>query len=438
MSPFLQGRFLTGSAGTGKTFTYQERMRNGDEGIRLCATTGIAAVNLGAGVTTIHSLLGFFDDKSLADRFYTGRLTHKFYTLLAEEGMRELVLDEVSMFSADALEIIWKAFEEASERWKTHAGLEWIKPTLVLLGDACQLPPVGDKVRWFHEADIWQEEFAPNTTRLTKIWRQSNPTFLAALAAARTGNGPEAARLLQSCGVEFSNQVDATFPGSTLVGTNEKMNRYNFLRLKQVEGPTFAMKSSRWTVPGQNPPAEWEHIPEVDYLRPGALVMIKANDIPGWRYANGDLATVIGWDKDALAWKLQLKRSGEEVFIGRITRQIESRDVPPWITTDRRALSPEEGREKKIPFRNSTTRAWVLGEIEYFPLKLAYSTTTHSSQGLTLDAVQIDVREAFMGSPATCYVALSRCRTPEGLRIVGTPELLGKRIKIHEKAKGWA
>ena len=59
------------------------------------------------------------------------------------------------------------------------------------------------------------------------------------------------------------------------------------------------------------------------------------------------------------------------------------------------------------------------------------------SQGLTLDQVQLDLRNAFTGEAGMSYVALSRCRTPEGLRIIGTPDLLAKRIKVHPKALGW-
>ncbi len=69
------------------------------------------------------------------------------------------------------------------------------------------------------------------------------------------------------------------------------------------------------------------------------------------------------------------------------------------------------------------------------PLRLAYASTIHKSQGLTLDNVQIDFRDRFFGNPGMMYVALSRCRTPEGLRLVGTEEMMIKRTVVNQKVK---
>jgi ATP-dependent exoDNAse (exonuclease V) alpha subunit len=80
---------------------------------------------------------------------------------------------------------------------------------------------------------------------------------------------------------------------------------------------------------------------------------------------------------------------------------------------------------------------WVIGEIYYYPLRLAYASTVHKSQGLTLDRVQIDFINQFFGQPSMAYVALSRVRTAEGLRLVGTPKLLEERCNVARKVLRW-
>ena len=90
------------------------------------------------------------------------------------------------------------------------------------------------------------------------------------------------------------------------------------------------------------------------------------------------------------------------------------------------------------PSYNCPSGSFNVGAIKFYPLRLAYATTVHKSQGLTLDKCQIDCRDHFFGNPGMGYVALSRCRTPEGLVVVGTPEKLAERIKLEPKIKRWA
>jgi ATP-dependent exoDNAse (exonuclease V) alpha subunit len=88
------------------------------------------------------------------------------------------------------------------------------------------------------------------------------------------------------------------------------------------------------------------------------------------------------------------------------------------------------------PMTGELTKAkGVVGSVEYLPLRLAYASTIHKSQGLTLDNVQIDFRDRFFGNPGMMYVALSRCRTPEGLRLVGSEEMMIKRTVVNQKVK---
>ena len=80
---------------------------------------------------------------------------------------------------------------------------------------------------------------------------------------------------------------------------------------------------------------------------------------------------------------------------------------------------------------------FVEGQIEYYPLRLAYASTIHKSQGLSLDRVQLDFTDQFCGQPAMMYVAMSRCRTMEGIRLVGTREKFIEQVRVDPKVKRW-
>ena len=80
---------------------------------------------------------------------------------------------------------------------------------------------------------------------------------------------------------------------------------------------------------------------------------------------------------------------------------------------------------------------WITGWVRYCPLRLAYATTVHKSQGLALDAMQLDLSSGFLAKPAMMYVALSRCKTPEGLVLVGTPDQVVAKTNIDPRVMGW-
>ena len=101
------------------------------------------------------------------------------------------------------------------------------------------------------------------------------------------------------------------------------------------------------------------------------------------------------------------------------------------------SYDPESDEIPTTPKWDIRSRKWIVGGITYFPLRLAYATTVHKSQGLSLDNVQIDAYNHFLGSPAMAYVALSRARTPEGLRIVGDPDTFARKVKCHPEVLRW-
>ena len=114
LSSLPSAEFITGEAGTGKTWLVKERARR-YPGHVLCATTGIAAVNLGEGVTTISSLLKYFDTASLRASWTQGNL-ERIVMGLARSGVRQIVLDEVSMLDGEQLTIITATIDAVNER----------------------------------------------------------------------------------------------------------------------------------------------------------------------------------------------------------------------------------------------------------------------------------------------------------------------------------
>lgn len=416
LSTLIETEFLTGSAGTGKSYEINRRIsENGNYGL-VCATTGIAAINLGEGVTTVNAALGYFDTESLVDSYVQGWLTKRLRKI-AKLGYRNIIIDEVSMMPAEQLDVIVKAMDEVSEMG------------LVLTGDFCQLPPV--KARWAFEADTWPRFEGERTTKLTKCWRQSDENFLAALAAIRRGNGDEGVELLDKCNVAYFSNNALDFEGTTLVSKNDEVERFNWVCHSKLTTPSMSVRSFRW---GKQK-GEWKLIPESLELKIGAYVMILANkrqrrddDLfgedscsDGFEYVNGDCGEVVGVDKASGVFTVKLKRDEREVKVTPITRRNEQKEKP----TD----------ESERTFFDDVKKRWVVGEMSYVPLRLAYASTVHKSQGLSLDAVQINLTNAFFGSPAMAYVALSRCRSAEGLRIIGDKATLSRRVKTDPKVQ---
>jgi hypothetical protein len=439
---FIHTEFVTGSAGTGKTYEIQRRSVADPDGVVLAATTGIAAVNLGPEVTTVHSLLGFFDYNSLSDAYNSGKL-HRKIRGLVDGGMRELVIDEISMLSAPALDLLFNASNEVVR----DGDYPTIKLTLV--GDFCQLPPIPDRdspgtESYAFDANCWRPNFSEHTTLFTTIWRQDHEEFVLALQAARRGAGDEAMAHLQRAGVRFEPRLSDEFDGTTLCATNAVVEPYNMRRLYLLPGDNtrvISAQPTRWGCPR----GEWDKIPDPFRFKLGAYVMILSNDTPEFTWVNGDCGTVVGITKTHQV-VVRLKRNNREVLIGELTRTNTTRSRPVGVTdvivvrdkNEYDAMVRENGGPpRQVVMLAEPHPTWITGWVRYFPLRLAYATTVHKSQGLSLDTLQLDLSSNFLASPAMMYVALSRCRTPEGLVLVGNPEQVVAKTNIDPRVTEW-
>jgi hypothetical protein len=425
--------FITGIAGSGKTHECRRRIE-GDEGYGvLCATTGIAAVNLGVGVMTLNSLLRFYKTQSLEDAFASKRLHFVLSCLALDEGYRNLIIDEVSMLDGRQLDLIYNALEDNCQFGRTLG--------LILTGDFCQLPPVEGPFAF--DARCWPK-FEENTTRLTKCWRHDEVRFLESLNALRAGEGGRAAEILQGTAVEFAGGLDEEFDGSTVMATNKAVDLFNEKRLAKLPGKAFRLNSLRWCAPDRPEIlGQWKDIPRESWFKENALVMLLVNDTQEWSHVNGDLGHVIGIETATRTVLVQLLRNQMVVKVKPMWRLCTQRERPgrykevKWADWPRSVDEARERTAEDYTYYDEGNKRWVLGGCYYFPIRLAWATTVHKSQGLTLDRLQVDLRHSFLGSAAMAYVALSRCRTSGGLRLVGTPGLLARQCRSDKRCSRW-
>jgi hypothetical protein len=404
---------LTGVAGTGKTTQVQQRIAIDPQWALLTSTTGISAVNLGA--ITVNSALGYYDEDSLRDLYLRGGLATKLRGI-RDDGIQNLLVEECSMLTAPALDILYRGCQEVH-------GLG-----LVLVGDFCQLPPV--KGQWAFEADCWPR-FAAQTEKLTKVWRQGQEGFLRALGMAREGLGAASAWELSQQGVQWHTSLHTEFDGTTIVPKNDMVDRFNGIALARVPGRAFTVQSRRW---GRQR-GEWKLVPDRLELKLGAYVMVLSNSPlaeGAFEYVNGDCGHVVDIDAREQGIYVELVRTGKTIYLGKLCRDSDQRDKPDdW----------RGGKEKRLGYLPESHRnykgRYVFGQVEYYPLRLAYATTVHKSQSLSLDRVQIDFRHGFFKQPGMAYVAISRCRTLEGLRMVGQPEVWARHCNTDPRVRGY-
>ena len=393
--------FLTGKAGTGKTTFLKEIVRQTSKRFAVVAPTGVAAIN--AGGVTIHSffqlpLCPYLPDvKELVTEY---QMPERMRSLRKERvkilrTLDLLIIDEISMVRADILDAIDDILKRYRRNDRPFGGVQ-----LLMIGDIQQLPPVvRESERPFME-QVYSSPFFFNskvlqrlpyvTIQLEKVHRQSDRIFLDILNEVRSGRPSEWALS------ELNKRLDPGF----VPPENERWIRlttHNAQADSVNEAKMNALKTDEATFE-----AQIEGIfPENAYpaetqlrLRVGAQVMFVRNDTSGEaRYYNGKIATV-----EKVKPQLIVKdESGDRIEV----------TTEKWENI-RYGLNEETGEIEGI----------VEGTFEQVPLRPAWAVTIHKSQGLTFDHVIIDAGAAF--SFGQVYVALSRCRTLEGI-VLTTP-----------------
>lgn len=371
--------FLTGEPGAGKTFVinqYIAWLEACGMKVAVTASTGIAATHIGG--MTIHSWSGIGARDTL-DRASLDQITTKEKIVKRIKKTSVLVIDEVSMLDGklvDMVNVICRTVRQSNEAF---GGIQ-----VVFVGDFYQLPPVtrrGDMMRYAFESRSWHDA-RPLTCYLTEQHRQEDEMLLGLLSSIRSNDTEEEHFTL------LSEQTDISYEGiepTKLYTHNADVDTVNTGKLKELGGKTrrFAM-SGRGSKPVQEALTRTCLSPSVLELTEDAMVMCTKNNFEAG-YVNGTLGRVVDFDP-----------------------------VEGWPI-----IETANGRKIKMEPTNWTVAEdnKVLGEITQVPLRLAWAITIHKSQGMSLDAAEIDLSRAFVFGQG--YVALSRVRTLAGLKILG-------------------
>jgi ATP-dependent DNA helicase PIF1 len=393
--------FVTGKAGTGKTTLLHRLQKELRKNFVVLAPTGVAAIR--AGGMTLHSFFhlpigtyiprgnnrlereGIYDTPYLIKRL---RLRGDQIKLLRK--LDTVFIDEVSMVRADVLDAIDTVLRHVRQIQEPFGGVQ-----MVFFGDLFQLAPVIQAQEWqilrghynsgyFFDALVWERQDL-KLLELTTIYRQQDPEFIRLLNAVRNNQAgqPELRALNVRATLEKPEE------GTLILSThNKSVDDINQLQLGRIPGKPTVYQAS---IEGTFPPSMFPMDPILE-LKVNAQVMFIKNDVSlDKRYFNGKIAKVLELESDKI--KVSTEENPDGFWIAR-----EAWDNKMYQLDAQGALADR-----------------TLGRFTHFPLRLAWAVTIHKSQGLTFDKVRIDAAKAFASGQV--YVALSRCRSLEGISL---------------------
>lgn len=382
--------FLTGKAGTGKTTFLREVVENSSKRVVVVAPTGIAAIN--AGGVTIHSffqlpLHPFIPGSKIESKFAFSKEKRSII-----KTIDILVIDEISMVRSDLLDAVDSVLRRFRDRTKPFGGVQ-----LLMIGDLQQLTPVvtdeeADLLRQYYPTPYFFGSRALAkidyvTIELKEVYRQQDEDFIRILNDVRKGfPSMETINTLNSRYIpDFQSDQDEGY--IRLVTHNNMANSYNEQQLEQIDEPLHCFDAQ---ISGTFP--EYSYPTDVRLeLKTGAQVMFVKNDPSAEkRYYNGK----IGHVAEILDDVILVQCPGEEEAVA--VEQLE------WENS--RYIINEHTQEMETE---------VQGVFRQYPLRLAWAITIHKSQGLTFDKAVIDAASSFASGQV--YVALSRCRTLDGM-----------------------
>jgi ATP-dependent DNA helicase PIF1 len=380
--------FVTGRAGTGKSTLLSYFRKHSPKQIVVLAPTGLAALQVGGG--TIHSFFGF-PLRPILRNDPEIRAWKKFHPRLKVlQEMDTLIIDEVSMVRVDIMDAI-----DQMMRINLKTNLPFGGKQVILFGDMYQLAPVVARDEslslveypdpWFFSAHAFKEQQF-RRIELKKIYRQRDEDFIYLLNRVRNGaaDKDDLAELNRRYRTESVDQ-DFTIH---LTSTNGMADVENQRRLRALDTPEFAYQGAvakdfpEYLFPASN----------LLRLKVGSQVMMIKNDLTEGRWVNGS--------------------------IGKVERLSPAEIVVGFADGNSHAVKPVIWENKRYTWDAGahTISFDVLGTYTQYPIRLAWAVTIHKSQGLTFDNVVIDLgRGAF--SHGQLYVALSRCRSLEGITL---------------------
>jgi ATP-dependent exoDNAse (exonuclease V) alpha subunit len=374
--------FLTGAAGAGKTWLlnkYIAHLRAHGVGVAITASTGIAATHING--RTLHSWSGIGVRDALSDADLEKLLRNKRIRSNYTRA-KVLVIDEISMLHPQQLDMVDRIARGMLDNDRPFGGLQ-----VILCGDFFQLPPVARRGtdtsrRFAFYAVAWQTS-GFRVCYLHGQHRQGDDPLLTILNDIRAGSVGEHSKI--PLRTRYKREPEGPVRATRLYARNINVDSINDEELVRIEGEEkiFTMENKGFDalVDGLKKSCL---APEELHLKVGAEVMFVKNAVDG-AYVNGTRGTVEGFDEDE-GWP-----------------QVRTFDGDLITTT------PVEWKQED----NGVVRATII----QVPLRLAWAITIHKSQGMTLDAAEIDLSDAF--EPGMGYVGLSRVRRLNGLKLMG-------------------
>ena len=401
--------FLTGKAGTGKTTFLNDFVSKTQKKYIVVAPTGIAAIN--AGGVTIHSMFGlplrtFLPTTERVDSNTANNiadLMHHFkYRKDKLKLLRELeliIIDEVSMLRADVLDMMDFYLRSVRRNQQKFGGVQ-----MLFIGDLYQLPPVvRDEyiLKQYYNSPFFFDSYALKelpliTLELTTVYRQKDEKFLEILNEIRDGAVSDID--FETLNERYIPDFEPTDePYVYLTSHNRMADEINLKKLAELKGKSYFYKAE---ITGNFNENQYPN-EEILELKTGTQIMFIRNDASGeHRYFNGKLAEVVEIDEQ----EIHVVIDGEdEIF----KLKKETWDQKRYSLAEDKSIQEE-----------------VLGSFKQYPIRLAWAVTIHKSQGLTFDRLIIDAGKSFASGQV--YVALSRCRTLEGIVLKSkiTPEVI--------------
>lgn len=387
--------FLTGKAGTGKTTFLKRLKEESSKTIVVLAPTGIAALN--AGGMTIHSFFQLSFSPYIPGIVQSEKgARFKRYSkdkIKIIRSIDTIVIDEISMVRADILDAI-----DAKLRKYRNPALPLGGVQLVMIGDIQQLPPVAKEEEWqllrehYHSPYFFDSKVlgsvAYETIELNKVYRQKDADFLRILNAIRENRADQS--ILKALNSRF--RQDFNPPESEkyirLMTHNRQAYEINIGKMKELKSKDYVFEAD---IEGEFPELIYP-VERYLTLKKDAQVMFVKNDCSGGhRYYNG----LIGRIKS-------ISENGKVIVV-------TDEDMPP-IEVEKEIW---ENTTYTIDPKSKEMKETVVGRFSQLPLRAAWAITIHKSQGLTFDRAIINASAAF--AHGQTYVALSRCRSLEGL-----------------------
>lgn len=373
--------FLTGGAGSGKSYVIREFMKDlNPDSLPILASTGAAAVLLGG--RTYHSFFGIGIMEGGLEATVSRALKDKklMQRLAKVDGV---VIDEISMIPGEAL-----CAAEFLAQAARNSTLPWGGMRIIAVGDFGQLPPVtmpGKKRDWCFLHDVWKKtNFIIHQLKYNQRVKESE--YLEVLHQIRSGKVNEAVRNFLNSRVR---DHDEDHPGTRLFPRRDQSDLYNQKKLKEINEDEYVIDTiylgEEKFIANLKKNAS---VAEQLKIKIGCRVLFLKNDAQK-RYVNGTRGTVTQFESDFITVR---KDARDKRFQGR------------------------EIKVEKMQFSLMDPDGNVKASAIQYPLVLAYATTIHKSQGATLDELWCDL--ASLWEPGQAYVALSRLRDSSGLHIV--------------------